>query len=395
MHSKMNEHKKTIAIKGGYGFGNFGDDALMFAAYEIAKRVWVSESVVFHCKDSDYIQQILPGVIVVPQSKRNGKDVEVVVYGGGTQFYSFPFTTQRGIRFFLKRIVRNVRQPVQLVQKVIQKMEISSFPAYNAKKMAAIGIGLGPFVENCDHMPRIKKLFTRMNYIAVRDVYSYQLCKEWGCDNVSLCSDLCYLPGLWRVPEPGSNTNTKIHKMSKVGIIPRDWLHTHEGDSYVEPLFEVVDELRSAGKEVEFILFSKRSDDKWANRLMDKGEQVKLWNPEKCTISEFVELLSSCDVFITTRYHGAVFASILEKPVVCIEVEQKLNLVANLFGNGARLWTYPFNASKCLRHLYDLEGDYSRSVECLANVVEEQGALAEKMIDECRKYLTVNSRTYL
>jgi hypothetical protein len=74
--------------------------------------------------------------------------------------------------------------------------------------------------------------------------------------------------------------------------------------------------------------------------------------------------------------------------VVCIEIEQKLSLVSKLLGNGARLWTYPFDVRECLRHVFDLENDYSRCVECLALVVEEQGALVEKMICEVSEVFT-------
>jgi polysaccharide pyruvyl transferase WcaK-like protein len=266
------------------------------------------------------------------------------------------------------------------------------FPASNPRT-AAIGIGFGPFVENSKQMRRTKELLARMDYVAVRDIDSYDLCKKWGCNNVSLCSDLCYLPDFRKAYAPDSRIHNMTGEIRKIGVIPRDWPHTCEGDSYAFPLFQVVDELRSTGKEVEFISFARSSDSEWAKRLKDKDEQFKSWNPEKSTISEFMELLSGYDAFITARYHGAVFASILGKPVVCIEVEQKLRLVSDLFGNGARLWTYPFSASECLRHISDLEGDYSRSVEYLARVVEEQGALAEKMVDDFRQFISTNYKT--
>lgn len=385
----MNRSLTRIAIEGGYGFGNFGDDVLMVAAFEIAKRAFASESIVFLCREAGYIQRILPGARVVSPNSRHGEVADIVLYGGGTQFYSFPQTGQRGIRSLFKRIVRNARRLVRLGQKMFMKMKEPVFPTYSSR-VAAIGIGLGPFVENCAHMRRTKELFKRMDYVAVRDIHSYDLCKKWGCNNVSLCSDLCYLPNSWKTYAPNSHTDNTTGEIRRIGIITRDWPHTCEGDSYAVPLFQVVDELRSVGKKVEFISFAGISDSEWAKRLKDKDEQFKAWDPEKCTISEFMELLSDYDAFITARYHGAVFASILGKPVVCIEVEQKLRLVSDLFGNGARLWTYPFNAPECLRHISDLESNYSKSIECLAHVVEEQSALAEKMVDELRKSITIN-----
>lgn len=381
MHSKLKEQTKTIVIKGAYGCGNFGDDALMLAAYEIVKRSFDSESIIFVCRDSDYIQKIIPDAKIFPQNSMEVKNADIIVYGGGTQFYSFPLTSKRGVRILFSRIMRNAIRPIRLGQKVFRKITKTSLLSSNSRGVA-IGIGIGPFVENCKYMHRIKELFTCMDYVAVRDCDSYDLCKQWGLHNVSLRADLCYLPGLWKVDASELSRDNTKREMRKIGVIPRDWPHTVEGDSYAEPLFQVVQELRTAGKKVEFISFASRSDIEWAKRLKDKDEQFKTWNSEKCTISEFMELLFGYDAFITARYHGAVFASILGKPVVCIEVEQKLRLVSELFGDGARLWTYPFSASECLRHISNLEGDYSEALQCLSRVVKESGALVEKMIDE-------------
>jgi polysaccharide pyruvyl transferase WcaK-like protein len=386
----MSHSKMTVAIKGGYGHGNFGDDALMLAAYEISKRIFDSESYVFICRDANYISKILPDAKVVQQDDMLARSADVLVYGGGTQFYSFPLTSSpRGIFGLFTRLARNARRPFQLSQKILQKMRESIYNTLN-QRVIAVGIGLGPFNENCRIMHKTKELFTGMDYIAVRDHYSYNLCKEWGLKNVSFRADLCYLSDFWKVrlPEVSEHRNRKI-KIRKIGIIPRDWPHTKEGDAYKDSLFQVVRELNNEGKKVEFISFAK--DIEWARRLKNKGERLITWNPEKNSISEFIEKLSGYDAFITARYHGAVFASILRKPVVCIDVEQKLRLVADLFGAGARLWSFPFNTLDCLKHISKLENGYQLGVAYLAHVVKEQRALVDKMIDEEVERLRVTS----
>ncbi len=381
----MNHLLGTIAIKGGYANGNFGDDALMVAAYEIAKKVFESQSIYFLCRDATYIQRLIPDAKVVSQSNGDRIVANILLYGGGTQFYSFPLTMSRRIPSFNK-ILRHVKNPSRLVQRIHRKIVQYRVHTTTTPRIGAIGIGLGPFVENSRGLHRAKKIFTEMEFVAVRDIDSFELCKKWEFRNLSLGSDLCYLPDFWKAYLPNLCADV-TSSIKKVGVIIRDWPHTYRGDSYAFPLFQVVDELRSTGKEVEFISFARRSDSEWAKRLNDKDEQFKAWNPEKSTISEFMELLSGYDAFITARYHGAVFASILGKPVVCVEVEQKLRLVSDLFGNGARLWTYPFNAPECLRHISDLAGSYWKSVERLARVVEEQGALAKKMVDDFELFI--------
>lgn len=373
---------KKIAIKGAYGRGNFGDDMLMLATYKIVRKVFDSASIILICPESNFIRKMIPNAKLVSEIRY--EEADIFIYGGGTQFYSFPLTNRKNARFLLRYIVNYLKNLDYLIKKIIYIFYKLLFPKKINTKVVAIGVGLGPFIDNSSRFFKSKKIFKAMDYIAVRDIQSYELCKEWACTNLYLRSDLCYLPDLLKEYVCNVGIKNKLEKLKRVGIIVRDWPHTNEGNCYAEPLFKVVDELRSVGKEVEFILFHQTSDKQWIKRLKDRHEPFIAWNPEHEDISCFITRLSTYDVFITARYHGAVFASILGKPVVCIEIEQKLRLVADLFGCGARLWRYPFNTLDCLEYIVDFEISYSNSVQCLDRVVEEQCALVEKMILELR-----------
>lgn len=384
------QKKKSVAIKGTYGCGNFGDDALMIAVYEITKKMFEPQHFLFICRNANYISKLLPGTEVVLQNSLAVKSAEVFVYGGGTQFFSFPLTNQSGSLSLSDRIVRNLLKPRQLWQKIFHKMA-ALVVSTTKQQVVALGVGIGPFNENCRGINNVKTRFARMKYIAVRDISSYSLCTEWGCNQSFLRSDLCYLPRLWSDYLSNIQLDNKDKRITKIGVIVRDWPHTKEGDSYADSLFRVVDDLRSAGKEVNFISFDNEHDGAWPNRLRSRGEETIHWNPNKDSIENFLQMLSGYDAFITSRYHGAIFASILSKPVVCIEIEQKLRLVSELFGEGARLWAYPFNASQCLKHIKDLEVDYVEATESLKRVVEKQGMLVEKMINEYHEVVSSNS----
>ena len=376
----MDQSLRTIEIKGAYGFGNFGDDALMFAVYQVATRVFEPQSITFLCHDAGYIQRILPGVKIVPPDEENRPEADILLYGGGTQFYSFPLTKERTIPSF-ESIVRNLREPSCIGTKIHKRIRQFVPDTETTHKLAAIGIGLGPFDENSCRLSESKKLFRRMEYVAVRDIDSYRLCQEWGCRNLSLSTDLCYFPELWQTCESKNYRDTDGN-LNRIGVIVRDWGHNHEGNSYTEPLFRTIDSLRREGKTVEFISFSATSDGEWIKRLKDRNEFITVWNPESESISSFLGFLSKYDLFITARYHGAVFASILRKPTVAIEIEKKLALVSDLLGDGARLWAYPFNSAHCLEHIAEFERNYSRSVKCIDGIVEGQMRLARKMVED-------------
>ena len=313
-YQKMKQLLRTIEIKGGYGLSNFGDDALMVAVYQVVTRVFEPGSITFHCHDTGYIKRILPGVLAIVPDSVNRPVADILLYGGGTQFYSFPLTKARRIPS-LGSLVRNLKEPTHIGPKILRRIRQLIPHTEVPQKLAAIGIGLGPFVKDSYELRECERLFRRMEYVAVRDNYSYRLCQEWGCKNLSLRSDLCYLPGLWQEFESkccrGTNGGLK-----RIGVIVRDWKHTCDGDSYAEPLFRTIDSLRRTGKTVEFISFSAAADREWIKRLKERRECITTWSPERGSISSFLDYLSSYDLFITTRYHGAIFGSILRKPTV-------------------------------------------------------------------------------
>ncbi len=373
----MSTTNLLIGIKGGYGNGNFGDDALMLVAHAVVRDAFPTSEIVFIGRDAPYIKRFLPDSRILGRGNANENNCDLLVYGGGTQFYSFP-----GIRRSLAiRIIENARRPLQLAQKVVRRFAKADVPPLG-KEVFGLGIGAGPFIENHPSIEQTGHLLKSMRHISVRDIASFDFCQASGCRNVTLRSDLCYLPGFWE--SFGVSSAPSNHRsMKKIGIIVRDWPHTRQGDSYATPVLEVAKKLRVSGKEVSFITF-KRSDRIWGKRLSENGENAITWNPEEQTVAEFLELLSRFNLFITARYHGAVFASILRKPVVCIEVEQKLRLVSELLEGGSRLWSYPFQVSECIRLISDIETKYGQVVDELNTSVRTQNSLAELMAKEFR-----------
>lgn len=388
MLKKNKPRSVSVVIKGAYGCGNFGDDALMVAAHKIIKIIFNSENCLFVCKESKYIEKILPGNDVISEDSFAAKYASVFVYGGGTQFYSFPLTRPKGFFSLLNRILVNLLSPIQLLKKITCKLIYSLF-INKRQQILALGVGLGPFNKNYKYKYKIKKLFTNMSYIAVRDELSYELCKKWNCKNVFLRSDLCFYPGIWNQSTSQITQNQSQSKLNKIGVIVRDWPHTKEGDSYFDSLFKVVNVLRSGGKDVTFILFDNNKIGDWYNILQDKNEEIVCWNPDSFSIEEFLEVLASFDFFVTSRYHGAIFASLLLKPVVCIEIEQKLRIVSELLRDGSRLWSFPFKPIECLNHIEYLEKNYSTAVESLKKVTSEQENLIKIMVSEIQRNMKI------
>jgi polysaccharide pyruvyl transferase WcaK-like protein len=368
-----------LCIRGGYGYGNFGDDALMVAVHQVAARLCPAQETGYLCRPASYLRTLVPEARVLRLRDRDPLAVRLLLFGGGTQFYSFPPSgRQRG---FVTRARRILREPRLLPRKVAQRL-VPTRPKElpdHADTIAALGVGVGPFVTGSAGETQTRELFAKMRYVSVRDARSYELCRQWGVKNLHHHADLCFWPDFQAAHVSASMRENR--RIRRLGLIVRDWPHSEEGDSYHQSLLAVADGLHRAGKAADFILFAGRHERIWLKRLKATKSHVVCWNPETDSIRTFVQRLASYDLFLTARYHGAIFATLLEKPAICIGVEPKLGLFADVLGAAGRCWKYPFDASECLRLIGEIDADYSGVTAQVRDTKRRQSTLACRMVD--------------
>jgi len=378
----MKNHYRII-IKGGYGLYNFGDDALMVAAYHVARNVFATDEIAFLCWDAPYIYKLIPEAHIIPINDVAKKtQTDILLYGGGTQFYSFPLSRIRLLKIEkIKNLLLYLFRPHAVFEEVKHRIKKSpELIAHN--RSAALGIGLGPFESSSIEEKRTQRLLKKMEFVAVRDPISAKLCQSWGINSFIHGTDLCYLPNLWDIDRSKKNDHSLSPSFEKIGVIVRDWKHNIEGMAYFEKIFHLIHELRRKNKKVNFILF-KKFDIEWLDRLEERGENSIVWDPDSNNINEFLEILSGFDAFITARYHGAVFASLLGKPSLCIAIEPKLEIIADQLKNLAAVWRTPYDNEKALRMIQQLE----INAKSLDAVIELATQRAVQMSQNCIAYL--------
>lgn len=360
-----------IVIKGGYGLTNFGDDALMYVLASKLRPYFKDDEVAFACYDNEYNQKLSHGFCIEPVQYFKAIETDLLLFGGGTQFYSF-LPERSKTRKILSMLKQFLKSP---------KGFMFSRQSVGYKHMAAIGIGVGPFLENADLTPEInaKQLFSEMSYIAVRDTESYKEMCKWNLSEAKLYSDICYLSDV-----KISNKRTSIQR---IGIIVRDWIHTIEGRAYYDKIIPLVGELEKKGYEVTLIMFAKQPDAYWNSKKSD-FIRVLEWNPDSATIEEFIEQLTSFDLFVTARYHGAVFAGLLNIPFVSIVVEQKLALISDTYKDCSKKWEYPFNTDDCLNSISEIDTNYIATQKQIYQTTQLQKEKANQMfsnfLDFCK-----------
>ncbi|HTN39092.1 MAG TPA: polysaccharide pyruvyl transferase family protein [Arachidicoccus sp.] len=343
-----NKDLLKITIKGAYGETNFGDDLLMVVFEKYFKTVFPSAEINFWGTKIGYVKQLLDST-----SKYNETSFESdwLVYGGGTQFFSFSNHTLTTIEK-LKLVLRN---PSLLITKFKRQ------PFVNYNKVAFLGFGIGPFTGNSQVINGAKERLQNADYIGVRDEVSYIYCQEWNI-NAVLGADVVF-SSFFKINEYLVERNFKGDQVKKkLGIIIRDWGLDEDGDLYIEKIMEFYKSTEDF--ESKFIIFAPHKDPKFMDRLKD--ENILVWDPDKYTLSDFIAELNLFDIFISARYHGAIVAALLNKPVICIEIEDKLKILSQQIPE-LKLWKKPFLTSELELILENIDKtpDYRESLSHL------------------------------
>ncbi|WP_345992286.1 polysaccharide pyruvyl transferase family protein [Chryseobacterium sp. Chry.R1] len=373
-----------IGIRGGYGLYNFGDDALLVALYQNLLSNNISESDIYLlCTKSKYLNKQLNNPNVIDYNHLDSSvDIEHLVYGGGTQFYSFDTDNQKKIKDILIKnpllIFSKIKnQFILLLRKrfIESKFEIAD----HANKIYLLGVGVGPFSKvNHTIENKTANLFKKASFISIRDTFSAKKCEDWGIKEFMHSPDLCYSMDV-------SKYLNQSDSLKKIGVVIRDWNHTGAQD-YYDKLIQFVKILREKKYKVVFISLDKRSDKFWTKYFLENNESFIQWDADKMTFDEFYMQFSDFDLHITARFHGAVFASMLHIPFITIEVEQKLSMIAENYRGGAYCWKNDFDLDKITDLVEKVEADYVEHKKVIiTNTAKFKGIVQEQYKELIKK----------
>lgn len=368
--------KINIKVLGSYGESNFGDDALLHSIHKYFMTDFSEHNVIYESQDGKIKFIENSNKLEIVGTSENTEHSSVTIYGGGTQFYSF-----KEQNFFTKPLflIKLLSSPKNLLKYINYKFNNNSHKSNH--KTIALGIGLGPFVDKTIKDKAFNTL-SKMDYASVRDSYSYDQSIMRGLENVDYHTDICY-----SMKSNKFILNKEIRSIKHIGIIVRDWNLEKNGRKYYEQISSFVELKKSEGYLITYITFSSIQDAYWVNKLKKANENLLVWNSEKNNLNNFIVELSKFDLFITARYHGAIFSSLLRKPFITIEIDPKLKLLSEVYNTSSKNWSYPFDLRELITYFNEINQDYNSFVKEIDNETKKQIKIVKKMESSFRNEL--------
>lgn len=357
-----------VIVKGAYGTKNFGDDLLMLTMFNLLSQVKCD--VDFQCPEHSYISKLNPDINL--NSNNSNKNYDICVYGGGTQFYHF--NTKKVMKLnVINKLFGNLINPRRMLNTIARNLN----KGISSKCNSYIGIGLGPF-EDDRVKDEVLKNMSDAEFISLRDEKSISYMKNHATE-VNYGADLCFSPHFDSYLE-GVKRNT-VEERSKIGIILRDWDNTENGKVPEGVIRSVLEKLVEQDKEYVFIFFSAVHDKGWIQFCDKHHLEYIVWDPDQQTVLEFLNKLSSCDVIVSSRFHGLVVSSLLSIPFVSIAIEPKLSLFSKKFENLITV-SYPFRVEDIIEGI-----ESAKWIEEYDLVVMNEKSRAKVMTENFNRYL--------
>lgn len=313
--SEQRQLCRKILLRGNYAEGNFGDDALAIAAQQLlvpgASHIVTEGTVAYRDRRLDHI------------GCRNKPDelFDAIVYGGGTQFFSFTPDPPAAPAKLLRRIVEKVKRPSGLIDSYHARRR---YWIESRTPRLAIGLGIGPFPEASPAEVATANLLKRMQLVWVRDKASMAFCRRYGVENAVRSTDLCFTSAFAKATQKPPRVPERPGRCRSVGIILRDWMAWK--DDHFEAAIEAARRMRDQNVSTTFFSLAS-SDTRLTAALRRHCEPIKAWCSDAESLETFWNALAKMDLVVTSRFHGAVFAALAETPFLAIDIEPKLELV--------------------------------------------------------------------
>ncbi len=186
-----------------------------------------------------------------------------------------------------------------------------------------ISSNFGPF-ETTEFLTLSKKIFANCTDICFRDTYSYNLFKD--LDTVRYAPDIVFSANFKTLPKVKNTLGISV-----INLKDRSDLK-HIDSAYYNYLLNNIKEFIKEGKKVYLFSFCKsQGDEDMIDKILsnfDDSSKLTACNYDG-DIDKFIELYSSMEYMICTRFHSMVLSSIFRQKVFVLSYSNKIDNVYN------------------------------------------------------------------
>jgi polysaccharide pyruvyl transferase CsaB len=327
----MRDNKKIILISGWYGFGNLGDEAILYAICNKLNSEIPNADISVLSFNPDY----------------NISFQQVKAY------YHFPYGIKRWIKALLKAsFLKTLYQFIKTLNQFIRCdvfilggggflsgwqpegpwfwLKQALLAKFLGKKVMIYGIGAGPFIGSLGKWLTSSIINNCVDIVTVRDEMSKSYLISAGVlkNHVIVSAD----PAL-SFPFVKKSKIVQNNKIINIGIcvgplyhIKRYWPgKKYKYNKYVSAIAETVDMLVEQKYNVFFIPMQKDTDEAFARDILAKSKETIEILTSDSDICSTVSSLTRADVIIAMRCHAAILSAAQGIPVVGIVYHHKVS----------------------------------------------------------------------
>ena len=294
-----------IAIVGGFGLENFGDDWLLSEAITLLSGVWKPQELVIVAPNSNFPGDQFEGIDVVQDV--NNCFAPSRIFAGGTQFYFYDNETAEAIRNTFKNPIKNNTFPA-LLYRLLNLLRRDFY--WN--------IGLGPFENETGqrYLEKKRASLDRATFVSLRDELSLEHFNK----------------GLLGADIAWTSKEIKSSKLETpafdVTLILRSW-HDGQNPFSQNAARNLIAFLQGENLKVAVVLLSPLRD-----HFELEGVEVFTWKMSNGQFSSsckaLVTFLKKSHCLISARYHGIILGALAGIPrIAAFDIDPKLSALAN------------------------------------------------------------------
>ncbi|MGY5354059.1 polysaccharide pyruvyl transferase family protein [Wenyingzhuangia sp. IMCC45467] len=314
----------NIHLKGYFGYENLGDDLLMISSIRLIYQKYPEAHIYIRSK-SNYINDLFPEVFLV-DSFENLPVIDILIYGGGGVFFDF---IDGGCK------IKN--SAVKVISLSIFNRLVKIIRPKSNLKILGWGLGIGPYNIGSKRFLNEMYHLSRFDFLGVRDKrLSYKIAKKVNSKNTYVYTDIVFQKKLW-IDKYNINENLQT---SSVCIIPRGW----EFEKKELKELQLAKSLKEKGIEAKFLFFNPEKDKDCIELVKLTEFKSFLYQPRNA--NAFLSELKASKLIVTQRAHGAIVASTLGCPSICIGIEEKLKNVHSMIPESSLFCSLDYNINE-------------------------------------------------